>query len=108
MRIWRIRIYFSDELALPLEEGQLIGIYKKCGSEVRKTLKQYKICCEESCCGVCPGKSIKYALGQRQQGEAPALVACEKALREVLEHNRIEVNEGQIIVVGDMNKPASA
>lgn len=107
MSIWRIRVCFSNELALPPQDRRC-GMFKECVSAINETLKQCGISCEEFSCDVLPGNSIKYALGQRQQGEGPALRACEKAVREVLERNGIEVNEDQVIVEADMNKPASA
>ena len=106
MGIWRIRICFSNELALP-PQGRWRGMFSECVSEVNKALERHKICCEEVNCDVLSGNSIKHALDQRQQGEARALVACEKAVREVLERNEIEVDEGQIIVKADKYKPAS-
>lgn len=95
--IWRIRIYFSDELALPQQGRRRAVVFTECVNEVNEILKQRKTCCKEFLCNIRPDNSIKYALSQRQQGESPTLCACETAVRQVLERNGIEVNKGQII-----------
>lgn len=91
----RFRIWFSNDLPFPPGKGKII--FAECRHKVIQTLrKQYKFEHVAVCCDVMQG-NFKFALMQRQGG-SPALFACEKEVRKILEYNKIKVNEDQVFI----------
>lgn len=91
----RFRIWFSNDLSFPPGKGK--AVFAECRHKVIQTLRErYNFEHVAACCDVMQG-NFKSALMQRQGG-SPALFACEKEVRDVLERNKIKVNEDQVFI----------